>query len=567
MMGPLKNVGLSLMLIGFSCLLVLPARGVESPVSVDSCLVVSAHPLATQVGVDILARGGNAFDAGVAVALALAVVEPYSSGLGGGGFMVTYESAGGRTLALDARETAPLTAHRDMYQADGQVDPRASRDGPRAVAVPGLVRGLEALHTKLGRLPWQDLVEPARRLATRGFPVSAMLQDRIAAHADRFNSAARAIFLPGDQVPRVGSLLVQTDLARTLTAISSQGAEAFYSGTIARSLAAAAQTPDGQGMTLADLAAYRPVWRDPVKGTYRGLQVVSMPPPSSGGVHLVQMLALLEPYDLETSGFGSAATAHLLAEVMKFAYADRSLYLGDSDFVPVPLKVLTSETRTDSLRALIRLDRAYPERLIQGAPVEFPESHETTHLSIVDALGNALAATLTINLSFGSAGVAEGTGVILNDEMDDFVAAPGQPNAFGLIGGEANSIAPGKRPLSSMTPTIILDDRGVRMVTGAPGGSKIISTTLQTIINVVDHGMDVLEAVSVPRLHHQWYPPILYFERHGLSPDSMALLESLGHHLQARSPMCNAQVIVVDPVTGQLTGASDPRGMGSAGGF
>jgi gamma-glutamyltranspeptidase/glutathione hydrolase len=541
-----------------------PAVAVESPAHGDSCLVVSAHPLATEVGLAILLQGGNAFDAGVATALALAVVEPYSSGLGGGGFLVSYEAGPERFRALDAREVAPRDAHRDMYLDGDRVDPRLSRDGPLAVAVPGLVRGLERLHREMGTLPWADLVEPARRLAESGFPVSSLLQARIAYHAHRFNPAARAIFLPGNEVPAVGDLLVQRDLSRSLAAIAEHGGDAFYTGPIARDIVATVRQDHSRGLTLADLKDYHPQWRQPLIGTYRGLTMASMPPPSSGGVHLLQMLALLEPFDLAATGFGSAATGHLLAEVMKFAYADRSLYLGDSDFVPVPLEMLLSADRTDSLRALIDPGRAYPEAAIVGAPLVPAESDETTHFSVVDARGNALAATLTINLSFGSGWVAAGTGIVLNDEMDDFVAAPGLPNAFGLVGGEANSIAPGKRPLSSMTPTIVLDGREVRMVTGAPGGSKIISTTLQTIINVVDHGMDALQAVSAPRLHHQWYPRVLYHEHFGLSPDTAVLLTAKGHVLQARSPMCNAQIIVRDRQTGALTGASDPRGMGMA---
>ena len=536
------------------------ASAVEAPVTGEQTMVVTAHPAATRVGLEILNRGGNAVDAAVACAFALAVVEPYSSGLGGGGFFMVLDEGRGRVRALDARETAPRRAHRDMYLVDGLPDPELSRFGPLAVAVPGLVRGAEELHRQEGSLPWTDLLQPAIELAAGGIPVAPMLRERIAAKAQRFDDPARAIFLPGGEVPRVGDILIQEDLARTLEAIADQGARAFYSGPIAESLARAGH------LELQDLADYRPRWRDPIHGRYRGLEVFSMPPPSSGGVHLVQMLSLLEGFDLAGAGFGSARAVHLLTEAMKFAYADRSLYLGDSDFVPVPVAMLLAPARIDSLRGLISTDRAYPETAIQGAPVDPPESNETTHLSVVDAAGNAVAATLTINLSFGSCHVAPGTGVVLNDEMDDFVAAPGRPNAFGLVGGEANAIAPGKRPLSSMTPTIVLQDGRVRMVTGAPGGSKIITTTLQTIINVVDHGMDALQAVSAPRVHHQWYPPRLYHEPFGLSPDSAALLSGMGHQLQQRSPMCNAQIIVVDPATGLRQGASDPRGMGSAAG-
>lgn len=555
-----------LLLAGLLLTLASSAEADDAPLTGASCMVVAAHPLAAQAGADILARGGNAVDAAVAVALALAVCEPYSSGLGGGGFLVTFNSATGQVAALDARETAPLSAHRDMYLVNGRPDADLSCYGPRSVAVPGLVRGLWELHEKAGSLPWADLVEPARILAAEGFPVSPMLRDRIASAEPQFNHAARTIFLPGGVVPAVGYLLVQPDLAGTLAALAVQGPGAFYTGPVARALAAAA-SDDGQGLTLADLADYRPRWRDPIQGRYRGLTIVSMPPPSSGGVVLVQMLNILEGFDLRSAGFGSAAAIHPLTEAMKFAYADRSLYLGDDDFVPVPVARLLSRARADSLRGLIDPQRAYPENFIVGAPLDPHESSETTHLSVVDAQGNAVAATLTINLTFGSGLVAGGTGVVLNDEMDDFVAAPGLPNAFGLVGGEANSIAPGKRPLSSMTPTIILQDGKVRMVTGAPGGSRIITTTLQTIVNVIDHDMDARQAVAAPRIHHQWFPALLYFERFGLSPDTARLLESMGHHPTPRGFMCNAQIIVVDPTTGIRSGASDPRGMGTAVGF
>ena len=553
------------------CLLVLAGssgrvRAVEAPATGDSCLVVTAHPAATRAGLAILEQGGNAVDAAVGAAFALAVCEPYSSGLGGGGFLVTFAAATGRVRAMDARETAPLSARRDMYLVDGRADPRLSRFGPLAVGVPGLVRGLRELHQQEGNLAWSEVLAPARRLAAEGIVVSPMLRDRIILAEPRFNQAAREIFMPGGRVPRVGDILVQADLARTLEEIATGGADAFYAGRVAGSIAATASSA-GRGVSRQDLAAYRPRWREPITGNYRGLTVVSMPPPSSGGVHLVQMLNILDGFDLSACGFGSACACHLLAEAMKFAYADRSLYLGDSDFVPVPVRRLTSRSYADSLRGLISPDRAYPEDLIEGAPVQPFESHETTHLSVIDGRGNAVAATLTINLTFGSGLVAPGTGIVLNDEMDDFAAAPGQPNAFGLVGAEANSIAPGKRPLSSMTPTIVLQDGRVRMVTGAPGGAKIITTTLQTIVNVVDFGMNALQAVAAPRIHHQWYPPLLYYEHFGLSPDTLAKLQGQGYVLEERSPMCNAQVIVVDPETGVRSGASDPRGMGTAAGF
>ena len=525
-------------------------------------MVVSAHPDATLIGVQVLRRGGNAVDAAVAVSFALAGCEPYSSGLGGGGFFILFDSDSGLVQSLDARETAPASAHRDMYLVDGKPESDLSQNGPLAVGVPGLVAGLWQLHQQGGRLPWSDLVMAAAR-TVKGLKVSPMLHDRLSYKSEYFNSSARKVFLPGGVLPEVGTIIHQDDLFFTMKSIAELGPEAFYSGPVADAIVSVTNS----GITRADLENYEPRWRKPIHGRYRGLDVYSMAPPSSGGVHLIQMLNILEFFDLRNSGFGSAFTVHLLAEAMKFAYADRSRFWGDTDFVQVPVQRLTGLAHADSLRNLIDLQRAYPENKIIGAELSDEESLETTHLSIVDADGNAVAATLTINLTFGSCLMAPGTGIFMNNEMDDFVAAPGSPNAFGLVGGEANSVAPGKRPLSSMTPTVVLQDGRVRMVTGAPGGSKIITTTMQTIINVVDHQMDALQAVSAPRVHHQWYPRLLYFEKFGLSPDTIQILENMGHRLESRSPMCNAQIIVVDPDSGLLHGASDSRGMGLASGF
>lgn len=545
-------------------LILLPgfSLGDEAPATGDSCMVVSAHPVATSLGVQVLRLGGNATDAAVAVSFALAGCEPYSSGLGGGGFFVLFDATTGEVISLDARETAPAAAHRDMFLVDGKPDSDLSCNSPLAVGVPGLVAGLWQLHQASGSLPWEDLVLAAAR-AMKTIEVSPMLHHRLSYKSEFFNDAARKVFLHDGRVPPVGATIEQDDLFKTMQAIARSGPDAFYHGTVAAAMVAVSKSH----MTLADLAAYEPRWRPAAHGTYRGLDVYSMAPPSSGGIHLVQMLNILEGFDLHAAGFGSSASVHLLAEAMKFAYADRSRFLGDSDFVNVPVGRLTGRAHADSIRGLIDPQSAYPERLIVGADLLDTESLETTHLSIVDAQGNAVAATLTINLTFGSCLMAPGTGVFMNNEMDDFVAAPGTPNAFGLVGGEANSVQPGKRPLSSMTPTIVLQGGKVRMVSGAPGGSKIITTTLQTIINVVDHEMDALQAVSAPRVHHQWYPRFLYFEEFGLSPDTVHKLENMGHKLKSRSPMCNAQIIVVDPDSGLRLGASDPRGMGQASGF
>jgi len=558
---------------GLGLLLLLPvvAVALSAPAVGEHCMVVTAEPQATRAALAVLRDGGAAVDAMVTAAFVLAVTEPYASGLGGGGFVVGYQPENWSSYALDFRETAPSGAARDMFLGhDHQADPALSRTGALSVAVPGFVRGLWDLHQRHGRLPWQRLVEPALALARDGFPVSQMLARKLIYHhaQGRFDPAFQAVFLPSGQPLVEGENLYQHDLARTLTAIADQGPAAFYEGPVAAALVRAVGEGGGV-LSQDDLTGYRTVWREPVTGRYRGLEIISMPPPSSGGVHLVQMLNILEPFDLAAAGYGSAAAWHPLLEAMKFAFADRSRYLGDPDHVDVPAAWLTCRAHADSQRAFIRPDRAVPLAEIEGASKAsgMVESEHTTHISIVDVEGRAVAATLTINLSFGAGMIASGTGVILNDEMDDFAAAPGEPNAFGLIQGERNAVAPHRRPLSSMTPTIVLAEGAPYMVTGSPGGSKIITATLQTILNVVDFGMDAREAVSVPRIHHQWYPETGYFEHFGLAPEVRIDLESRGHILTARSPMGNVQVIVRDRAAEVWTGASDPRGMGLAAGF
>ncbi len=527
--------------------------------------VATAHGLATDVAAEVLRDGGHAVDAAVAAAFALAVVEPYSSGLGGGGFFVVHLADAGTQLALDARETAPAAATRDMYLSDGVVVPRLSRDGALSVATPSLVKGLAELHARCGRRPWAELVEPARRLAAEGFPVDARLRERIEIHRHRFDAAARAVFLPGGETPAVDAILRQPDLAATLSAIRDRGAAGFHAGPVAERIVTAVQSAGG-GLALSDLADYRPVWREPVRGAYRGHEVISMPPPSSGGVHLVQMLNMLRDAGLAQLPPDDPARYHRLAETMKFAYADRSLWLGDPDFTDVPVAWLTSSARADSQAALIRTDGVYPWRLCGGASTTATEGEHTTHLSVVDAAGNAVAATLTVNLGFGSGMVAAGTGVVLNDEMDDFVAAPGVPNAFGLVGGDANAVAPGKRPLSSMTPTILLRDGCVFMVTGSPGGSRIITATLQTVLAVVDHGLGPADAVGLPRIHQQWRPDTLFHEPTAVATGALDVLRRLGHTPVERETVGNVQLIVVDP-DGRPVAASDPRGVGKAASF
>jgi gamma-glutamyltranspeptidase/glutathione hydrolase len=549
------------------------AAAVDAPARGRRGMVVCAEPAAAHAAVAVLREGGSAADAAITAAFVLAVTEPYASGLGGGGLIVGYDRHERRAYALDARETAPAAATPRMFLGDdGAVVADRSRTGALSVAVPGLVRGLWQLHQSCGRLPWPRLLAPAVTLARDGFAMPEMLTARLAEqHAlGRLAADFQAVFLPRGRLPDPGDRLVQGDLARTLGQLAQAGPAAFYTGEIAVAMVAAVQAAGGL-LTTDDLAAYRAVWREPIRGHYRGHTVVSMPPPSSGGVHLVQMLNILADFDLAAAGYGSAEAWHPMLEAMKLAYRDRSLYLGDPDFSTVPVDWLISRARADSLRAGLRHDRvAMPaEEPAGGVPaaVVSPEPEHTTHVSVVDADGNAVAATLTINLFFGSGMLAAGTGVILNDQMDDFAAAAHAPNAFGLIQGEANAVAPGKRPLSSMTPTLVLDRDDVVLVAGSPGGSVIITATLQAIIHVLDFGMDARQAVSAPRVHHQWSPSDAWHESFGMSPSTRRELERRGHTFRTRPLMGNVQLIVRDRAAGVWTGASDPRGMGLAIGY
>jgi gamma-glutamyltranspeptidase/glutathione hydrolase len=525
-------------------------------------MVVSAHPLASAAGVEVLRRGGNAVDAAVAAAFALSVVEPYSSGLGGGGFMLIYPGPGREVAVLDYREVAPAKASREMYQKDGRVAPGLSTTGHLAVAVPGTVAGLAAALERYGTMPLSRALEPAIRLAEDGFRVSLEFEARDLATWKKLklNDAAAKIFLRRGLPYQVGQTLKQPDLAKTLRAVAAGGPQVFYRGWIADAIA---DDMAGHGglITRADLAAYQPRWRQPVAGSYRGFQVVSMPPPSSGGVILLEMLNVLEGYDLAGMGFHSVETEHLLAETMRFAFADRAAFLGDPAFVKIPLDRLLSKEYADFLRESLRLDRATPSREIKRGNLLPAESQTTTHLSVVDKNGGAVALTQTINTLFGAGVAAPGTGILLNDEMDDFAADPGQPNAYGLVQGEANAVAPGKVPLSSMSPTLVFKDGKLFLVVGSPGGPRIITTVLQVILNVADFGMNLPEAVAAPRLHHQWLPDQLYLEAGRLSFSERRALEKKGHTLKRYVLPGNAQAILVAP-DGSLVGASDPRGEG-----
>ena len=535
------------------------------PILAKNGMVSSQEHRASAIGADVLKRGGNAVDAAVAVGFALAVTLPRAGNLGGGGFMLIHKAATRETIAIDYREVAPLAAHRDMFlDASGNPDTVKSRDSGLAIGVPGTVRGLAlalAQHGS-GQFSLSQLIEPAARLARDGFEVEDDLADSLpAAEAKlkRFTSSS-AIFLQDGKALKRGDRLVQADLAVTLEAIRQQGPEAFYTGRIAAAIAASVQKAGGM-ITQADMAAYTPVLRMPIRGTYRGLDVVSMPPPSSGGVHLTQMLNILEGYDLKAMGAGSAATLHLMAEAMKPAYADRATWLGDPDRVKVPVRGLTSKRYARMQRSAIDPNRArMPDEIKAGDPVPY-ESDQTTHFSVVDREGNAVANTYTLNLSYGMGMVADGTGVLMNNEMDDFSAKAGAQNAFGLVGGDANSVSPGARPLSSMTPTFLFQDGKLMLVTGSPGGSRIISTVLQVVSNVVDHQMNIAQALAAPRIHHQWKPDVLFVEE-GISPDTLGILRSKGHQIRHGATSGSANSILVTPEG--LQGASDPRQRGTA---
>lgn len=538
---------------------IFEARSRFHPVVGQEGMVSSQHAEATRAGLSILQRGGNAVDGAVATGFALAVTLPRAGNLGGGGFMVAHLAASGRNVALDYREMAPARAFRDMFlDAQGDVDLERAHFSHRSAGVPGSVAGLvEALELH-GTLPLAEVMAPAIRLAEEGFVVTYDLEIQLGSARERFerSPASMAIFFKPDGSPfRAGERLIQKDLAWSLRQIAAHGPAAFYGGVVGQRLVADMAANDGL-VTLEDLRDYRVVERPPVSGTYRGNEVISMPPPSSGGVHLLQILNILEGFPLAELGHNRAETVHLMAEAMKLAYADRAEHLGDPDFWPVPTPGLISKTYAAKQRALIDPARARPaSEIAAGDPAGY-ESPQTTHYSVVDRWGNAVATTTTLNFSYGSGIVAAGTGILLNNEMDDFSSKPGVPNAYGLIGGEANAIEPHKRPLSSMTPTIVLRDGKVFLVTGTPGGSRIITTTLQILLNVIDHGMNIAEATFAPRIHHQWLPDELRVES-GFSLDSRQLLETRGHRLVEGDAMGGTQSILVRD--GQLFGAADPR--------
>ncbi len=536
------------------------------PVWAENGMVAAQEALAAQIGLDILEQGGNAMDAGVAVALALAVTLPRAGNLGGGGFMIVHDAESGETRAIDYREMAPATAERDMYlDENGDAVSELSRFHGKAVGVPGTVAGMQMVLEKYGTMTLAEVIQPAIDLAENGITVTADLADSLINLETRLKKwpSSEAIFYKEDgSFYQPGDTLVQADLAATMKRIAEQGVDGFYTGETAEKIAAAVQAGGG-GMTVEDLGNYKAVDREPVTGTYRGYEIVSMPPPSSGGVHIVQMLNILEEYPIGYLGHNSSDTIHLMAEAMKYAYADRSEYLGDPDYVDVPVDELTSKDYAAFLRGQISRNHAMPSSGIKPGDLAPYESDQTTHFSVVDKDGNAVSNTYTINFSYGSGMVADGTGVLMNNEMDDFAAKPGVPNAYGLIGGDANAVEAGKRPLSSMSPTIVKKDGEVYLVTGSPGGSRIITTTMQVIMNMIDHGMNVAEATHAPRIHHQWLPDEIRIEE-GISNDTIANLEAKGHTISLKDVMGSTQSIMVDGEAGLLLGSSDPRRTGAA---
>jgi gamma-glutamyltranspeptidase/glutathione hydrolase len=522
-------------------------------------MVVTDAPLATRVGVRELEAGGNAVDAAIAATFALAVVYPEAGNLGGGGFMVV-RMADGAVAALDFRETAPLAATRDMYlDENGELTDR-SLTGHLASGVPGSVAGLWEAHQRFGSRPWAELLAPAIRLAEEGFIVDEAFANAVRAQAERLAQfpASAALFLPGGEPIRAGTRWRNPDLAAVLRRVAERGPAGFYEGETADLIVAEMQRGGGI-ITHEDLRRYRARWREPVIFDYRGYQVISMPPPSSGGITLALIANILEGYDLRRLGWHSPTTLHLTAEAMRRAFADRNHYLADPDFVEVPREMLLSKAYAARLRSSIALDRATPSSTIAhpiGGPAS--EGNHTTHLSVVDQHGNAVALTTTINELFGSAVTVAGAGFLLNNEMDDFSAKPGSPNLFGLVQGVANAIEPGKRPLSAMTPTIVTRDGRPILITGARGGPRIITAVFQVLSNILDHGMDVSAAVAAPRIHHQHLPDVLYYEENGLTADQLRVLEALGHTLEPRRGTVGHAPSILRR-GGEWTAVPDPR--------
>ena len=529
------------------------------PIVAKNGMVASQHKLASEAGLEILKKGGNAIDAAVAVGFSLAVVLPRAGNLGGGGFMMVHDAKTSKTNTLNYREIAPQKSSRDMYlDANGNVDNMKLNFEYPASGVPGTVAGMARALELYGTMSLAEVLAPAIRQAEKGFVVTydlAQLLKVMDRRLRQWPETAKIFYKPNGGFYEAGETLVQKDLAWSLKKIAKGGPEAFYEGPVGERIAADMQKNGGL-ITMKDLNEYEVEEMEPIRGTYRGYEIASMPPPSSGGVHVIQMLNILEEFPIGYLGHNSAETLHLMAEAMKLAYADRSEHLGDPRFWDVPSKGIMSKAYADELRKKISRWTALPsEEIKPGKPLDF-ESEQTTHFTVVDDEGNVVVNTYTLNFSFGSGIVAKGTGILLNNEMSDFSAKPGVANAFGLLGGEANAVQPGKRPLSSMTPAIVFKGGMPYFATGSPGGSRIITTVLQVIMNVIDHDMNVAEASHAPRIHHQWYPEVLYIEK-GIGYDTQTLLRAKQHDVQYRNAMGSTQTIMLR--NGLLFGSSDPR--------
>ncbi|HEY0322127.1 MAG TPA: gamma-glutamyltransferase [Pyrinomonadaceae bacterium] len=556
----------------------------REPVRGRHGMVASTSGIASRIGADVLKRGGNAVDAAVAVAFALAVVYPQAGNLGGGGFMMI-RLKDGRNVALDYREMAPARATRNVYLDEkGELikGEGSSTLGYRAAGVPGTVRGMELALKKYGsgRLSWAQLIEPARRLAANGFPVSFNLARSLREASDMLGKYedSRRIFLNDGEFYSEGDTLRQPELAATLARLERRGAREFYEGETARLVVEDMKRHNGL-MTLEDLRGYVAKERQPVRGSYRGFEVISMPPPSSGGVILLEMLNILEDYDLKSMDWASSHTTHVLIETMRRAFADRAEYMGDTDFVRVPVQGLIDKAYARRIRGTIDPNRATPSMEVRAGQPAGYESSETTHFTVVDREGNAVANTYTLNESYGSKATAKGTGILLNNEMDDFAAKPGVPNTYGLIQGERNAVAPGKRPLSAMTPTFVLRRDGTLwFAIGSPGGPRIINAVFQIIVNVIDFGMNIQQAIDAPRIHQQWLPDEVVYEPFGLSYDTRHTLEGMGHKFKLTTEkesktgsqlrfMGDAQGVMIEEGTGVRLGASDSRNWGEPVGY
>lgn len=530
-------------------------------------MVVSAHPIASEVGIDILKKGGNAVDAAIAVQFALAVVYPNAGNVGGGGFMV-YRSAKNEMTALDFRETAPEKATRDMYlDMEGKPIERLSLDGQLSVGVPGTVDGMVKAHEKYAKLPWKELLQPAINLAKKGFPLTEMQAEELNARKEtfqRFNPMGTAL-INKKQAWKAGDILVQKDLARTLIAIKEKGRAGFYEGRTAFLILEEMKRGNGI-ISYNDLKNYQAKWRQPIVSTYKGYRVISMPPSSSGGIALISLLKSVEPYPLSRWGFQQDSTIQVMVEAERRVYADRAEHLGDIDFYPVPIKGLLDSTYQLERMKDMDFSRATPSSSIKAGRPKSQESEQTTHFSIVDKEGNAVAITTTLNNSYGSQVVVQGAGFLLNDEMDDFSVKPGVPNLYGLLGGKANAIEPGKRMLSAMSPTILTKDDKLFMVVGTPGGSTIITSVFQTILNVLEFNQTIQQAVDAPRFHHQWMPDEIFIEENAITGPVRSRLEQKGYKITPRSNIGRVDAILIGS-DGSLMGGADFRGDDKAIGY